>query len=600
MPNVLDRPEMLDERVIEAAKANKTKTKKPNWLLRLGAIAGAAGLISRRRHLLARLLKLPPPQSGFTISRDIGIPMPDGIILRADHYKPTAPGKFPTILIRTPYGREKSSKLIGLLYNFQNTYFAERGYNVIVQDVRGRFGSGGKFMPMVDERTDGLATVKWLEEQPWFDGNLAMWGSSYLGFVQWAIAGDNPPSLKAFMPTITGSQFYSSTHPGGSFAFDLSLRWAYLLETMDSKGELSEWQATRRLLNRKASNRRMEIGYSSLPTLESDKLVTGKSLDYYRVTFDEDGRDELWKIRRHDDKVPGVQAPAHFIGGWYDIFIKELLADYHTLVKAGRAPYLTIGEFTHINPKVQRLAVKEGLKWFDTHIKGKTGLLRSKPVRIAIVGTEEWREMEHFPPPATEKTWFLQPGKALRADAPPADATPDRYTFDPNDPTPAIGGPRLAELVGKVDNRPLEGRRDVLTYTTPPLTADLEFIGTPRLTLYVKSNREYTDFFGRVTDVQPDGVSYNICDGLVRLKPGDGEVQPDGSLKIELTLDPTACRIKAGHQLRVLVASGAHPRFARNPGTGEPLGKETHLLSADQTIFHDAAHPSALVLPVTN
>lgn len=561
---------------------------------------GLAALYNFRRQLLARYYKLSPVEYPTTVERDIDIAMPDGIILKHDHYHPATPGQYPTILIRTPYGRERESGVIGLLQGLQNQFFSERGYNVIVQSVRGRFKSGGKFIPMAHEAEDGRASVEWISRQPWFNGQLALWGSSYLGYVQWAVATQNPPELKAFMPTITGSQFYSLTYPGGAVALDLVARWTYLVEVMDSKGQRSQWEALQ-LLSPKKSEQALQAAFATLPLAEADVKMLGSEVEFYRNTFkyqDLAAHPEYWEKRNHNDKVANVQAPAYLIGGWYDIFLNELVADYLELKEAGHNPYLTIGDWTHISMGVQATALREGLAWFDARLKGKTSGLRQKPVNLFVLGENSWRELESFPPPSQPAYYFLQDKKQL-ATVPPVESAPDTYSYNPNEPTPALGGAFLMAAVGKLDNRPLEARPDVLTYTSAPLQKDLEVIGLPKLILYAKSSLEHTDFFARLCDVQPDGTSYNISDGFIRLNPGATETLEDGSLKIEIRLGATACRFKAGHRLRLQVSSGAHPRFNRNPGTGESLLHARQFEVAEQTVFHDQHHLSALILPVT-
>jgi putative CocE/NonD family hydrolase len=203
-----------------------------------------------------------------------------------------------------------------------------------------------------------------------------------------------------------------------------------------------------------------------------------------------------------------------------------------------------------------------------------------------------------WPPPAWETRYFLQPHAGLSQHEPPVRAAPDHYRYDPADPTPSVGGTLLL-TGGPRDNRQLEARPDVLCFTTAPLDADLEVIGLVSLELYVCSSLEHTDFAGRLCDVHPDGRSINICDGLLRLNPGTDGVQPDGSRRIRIDLWATAHRFRRRHRLRLQVSSGAHPRWSRNPGTGEPIGTATSMVAADQTIYHDGAHPSALVPPVT-
>ena len=219
------------------------------------------------------------------------------------------------------------------------------------------------------------------------------------------------------------------------------------------------------------------------------------------------------------------------------------------------------------------------------------------PVRL---GADEWREFDAWPPPAEETRYHLHSDGGLSSEAAPAGSSPDRYRYDPADPTPAVGGPLfgLSGKRGAVDNRELESRSDVLVYTTAPLQRDVEIIGPVRLELYARSSLEHADFFGRLCDVHPDGKSINVCDGLFRLEPGRGEQQPDGSSRIEIDMWATAYRFRRGHSIRLQVSSGAHPHWNRNLGTGEPTATATTMVAAEQTIYHDREHPSAVILPV--
>jgi putative CocE/NonD family hydrolase len=293
-----------------------------------------------------------------------------------------------------------------------------------------------------------------------------------------------------------------------------------------------------------------------------------------------------------------VRAPAYLIGGWYDIFLQDLLADYAALRAAGQQPYLTVGPWQHIDSGLGRQSLQQCLDWLDYHLKGRAGRLREMPVRVYVMGANEWREMPDWPPPASERHYYLQPHAGLAPDLPPIDAGPDHYRYNPGDPTPSLGGPLFMTTAGAVDNAPLEARADVLVYTTSPLAHDLTVIGPVRAELFVHSSLEHTDFFARLCDVHPDGCSYNLCDGIVRLGPGLGERQPDGSLLIAVNMWATANRFAAGNAIRLQISSGAHPRFDRNLGTGELPGKGRDMRIAEQTVYLDAAHPSALVLPV--
>jgi putative CocE/NonD family hydrolase len=335
-----------------------------------------------------------------------------------------------------------------------------------------------------------------------------------------------------------------------------------------------------------------------LPPIEADTVLDDAPIPAYRAIFEHpDEQDRYWQSIDQRGSLPNVIAATHLVSGWYDIFLRETLADYAILFAAGRNPYLTIGPWSHTDSEVGGTGLRQGLIWFDAHLKGDRTNLRHKPAQIYVMGANSWRELDRWPPASEEQSYFLHANGMLSTDQPPSESPPDHYRYDPADPTPSVGG-ALMSAAGARNQCALEARPDVLCYTTPPLTHAVEVIGEVTLRLYVRSSTPYTDFVGRVCDVHPDGTSLNICDGLLRMAPNTGEQQPDGSVLIDIALSPTAHQFQSGHRIRVQVASGAHPRWHRNFGTGEPVGQETHMVIADQTIYHDRAHPSALVLPV--
>jgi len=571
-------------------------------VLAVGALAGVAlGLYRARRRLIARLSGLPPARYGFTVERGLPVPMRDGVTLKADHYAPKGQDPFPTILLRTPYGRGSDLRFpFSLLFAaLPHRRVAARGYHVVAQTVRGRFDSAGTFNPFFDEADDGRATLEWLRAQPWFDGRLGLMGPSYLGYAQWATVAADPDAVRTLVPHITSAQLGSLVYPDGAFGLDLALSWISLLDIPIGKGQASAWSLLRRLTPA-AMTRRLAPAVMRLPLREADSAAVGHPVPYYRDWLAHPDLDApYWRSIDHRAAITQTTAPVHLMGGWYDIFLRELLADYARLRDAGRTPYLTIGPWPHSDQRGIKAALRETLIWNEAYLKGKPSLLRRQPVRLYVMGADAWRALESWPPPARDTPYFLHAAGSLSTERPAADASPDHYRYDPADPTPSVGGPLLfAPPAGPRDNRALEARPDVLLYTTPPLSADLEVIGPVRLDLYVRSSLDHTDFFGRVCDVRPDGRSINICDGLARLGPGDGALRPDGSRRVTVGLWATAHRFARGHRLRLQVSSGAHPRWSRNLGTGEPIATGTRMAAADQTVYHDSAHPSALILPV--
>jgi putative CocE/NonD family hydrolase len=548
-----------------------------------------------RRRIVAWLLHLPQPTQHRICKETHHVTMRDGVTLATSIFHSSTPS--PAILIRTPYGRNASSSAAGWTMAQTAYLFAERGYSVVLQDVRGRFDSGGIFNPYFHEKDDALDTIAWLKTQPWFNGELGMWGPSYLGIVQWAVAA-HAPEIRAIVPIVTGSDLHSILYPDGVFDLGLAMRWMSIFEALDN-GRKHPFLAAPTLFRR--MERTAAPAFTRLPLAHADNHALGTPIEYYQMWLEHpDVGDSLWQEIITGIDIQNVRVPAHLIGGWYDFFLRALLADYKTLQAAGRNPYLTIGPWHHFNGMLGTDALRQSIEWLDAHLKHQRAGLRKKPVRLYVMGAEEWREMDTWPPPTEERRYYLGSGRTLQPQPSSEAHAVSTYRYDPLNPTTIVGGTQFNPLAGPKDNRQLEAREDVLTFTTPVLENDVEVIGPVWLELFVKSSLEHTDFFGRLCDVHPDGRSINICDGLFRIQPGKGERLPDGSRRIEVDMWATAHRFRRGHRIRLQVSSGAHPRWTRNLGTGEPFATATNALCADQTIYHDREHPSALVLPVTN
>ncbi len=556
------------------------------------------------RRLASRPLRLPPPRFAVGVERDIPVRMPDGAILMTDRYWPKTPGPYPTVLIRTPYGRGlEVPGFGGRGMMLMADAFAARGFAVVAQTVRGRFDSDGVFDPRADEPADGRATMQWIAEQPWFGGALGMWGQSYLGFVQWAVAGDAPDALKAIVPAFTSAAPAPVYSPDRPFALRSTLEWIHVLQGVNVP-DRPRWRAalaTSRMASARALNRALASAADFLPMAEADARLVGKPVPFYRELLAERAAgDGYWQARDFTPGLARVRAAVSLLGGWYDLFLRDILRDYETLRAAGKEVDLTLGPWTHTDPQAFLVTLREGIRWFAVHLQDDATLRRRLPVRLFLMGANEWREYASWPPPARDRSYYLHAGGTLTLGEPTGEEAPDRYVYNPAQPTPAVAGPVLMPPSGAADNRVLEARGDVLLYTSAPLPADLDVIGPVRAVLYVRTSAPTTDFFARLLDVYPDGRSINICDDLVRLGSGVGQPQPDGSLRLEMDLWATAQRFKRGHRVRLLVASAQHPRWARNLNTGAPATTSTRMRAAQQTIYHDAAHPSALILPVVS
>jgi uncharacterized protein len=540
--------------------------------------------------ILARRMRLIAPETRDVVcDRDLRVPMDDGAVLLADRWvaRSQAGRSQPTVLVRSPYGRARA---VGLLFG---RTLAERGLQVVIQSVRGTFGSEGSFAPF-DERADGLATLRWIRNQPWHRDRIGMFGPSYLSLVQWAVASEAGDDLAALAIQVSASQFYEHTYAGGSLALENAGSWMVLVSAQEARFALLA--VTRAL-------RHLEALLNEFPLSELDERVTGAPVPWFREGLGHPAReDAYWVARDYSGGVPDVRAPVQFVGGWYDILLPWMLDDYAALRAAGQHPQLRIGPWTHTAPGLAAAGHRDGIAWLRSHLLDDDRLVRERPVRVYITGERSgggWRDLEDWPLPGTrERRLWLARGGRLTSDQPRDGArSADSYRYDPDDPTPAVGGPVLLAREAVLDNRALEARDDVLVFSTEPLQSTVEAIGPVRVELWARADSEYFDLFGRVCDVDPDGVSWNVCDALASVAPGRFERSDDGVWTIAFNLWPLGHRFGAGHRIRLQVSSGAHPRYARNPGTSGDPATNTDVRPVNIELLHGREHPSALVLP---
>jgi putative CocE/NonD family hydrolase len=528
-----------------------------------------------------------------SVERDVKVPMPDGVVLLTDVYHPLGGDDAPTLLERTPYGRNAISSLAG-------PEFAARGYRYVLQACRGTDGSGGTHSYFA-EAPDGRATADWIAEQPWFDGRLGSYGASYMGFTQWALASTRPPHLKAMAVALSTSVRSFSWYPGGSLGLEVIIPWdlgAVQFNKPDNAGVVSDVSA-------EAIERRMaelRAAFDHLPLGDVIRRVTGEDLPLYREQLEHGAADDpFWDAVNFRHILGDLGIPVLLVDGWHDYPLPGVCDDYAVLRDAGAPVRLRIGAGGHIGGGGEGGMTDAPLDWFDTYLLGRPDLLPTPlpaaPVTVHVQGEGgEWRHLDDWPPPAHVKTrWYLHAGGRLGTEPPPP-SDPDRYRYDPADPTPSVGG--IGMLTGgAADNGPLEARADVLVYSSDVLDAPLELVGPVDAELFVTSGVDHTDFFVRLCDVGPDGRSVNVCDGLQRFDPTTIDRDADGVFRAAVRLWPVGHRFAAGHRLRVLVASGAHPVYARNLGTGEPAMTATRMVVADQAVYHQPGRASSISLP---
>lgn len=540
---------------------------------------------TRRQRLLDaatdRLFRLPTGDHDYTVTQDVRVPMRDGVALLTDVYQPLD-RSLGAVLIRTPYGRST------LISSLTARSYAAHGYVVVNQSCRGTFGSDGVFEPFVHELDDGADTVRWLRTQRWFGGRLALCGASYLGFAAWAVLMDPPPELACAVIAVSAHDNHWATHGSGAFSFE------QMVSLFDAFDHL-EIGLPRSLARLVTGRRRLESAYRQLPIADALDLVDpGSAMPYRQWLAARSPEDPVWRQLRLNDALERVTVPVLLQEGWQDRFVEQMLDQYERLRARGVTVALTIGPWTHVEVATKGLGVvtQDALDWLECHLCETTPDRRPSPVRIHVSGADEWRDLPAWPAETIERSFYLQPGGLLAESQPPAAAASTTFTFDPGDPTPAIGGQVVNPAIGgRRDNRKLEERADVLTFTSAPLAEPIEVIGVPTIELVHRTDNPWADLFVRVCEVTATGASTNLSDGFRRLTPVDAE----GVVRI--TLDALAHRFVAGTRLRVQVSGGAHPRYARNLGTDENPATSTRLVVSRREICHGAGGCSRLLLP---
>ena len=549
-----------------------------------------------------------------TVDLDQPVPMRDGIVLRANVYRPAGEGRHPVLLTRLPYGKDLPLG-VQVLDPVQAT---RRGYAVVVQDTRGRFQSQGEFEPFRSEDVDGYDTVEWAAAQPWSDGKVGMYGASYFGQTQWAAAKLRPPGLKAMAPYLTWSEPLDGTFGrGGALEFGTSASWTLqmalnvVMRRHAGDREVMT-QAVRAIVDdydRLAAGTYWELPLHDFAPLLRNQAPNGLNLNL--ASLSDPALAEHLRVRHDQVEVPSLNA-----GGWYDIFLQGTIDNFNAMRNRGIPAKLLIGPWSHstgINP-VGELNFGFGsqlafidlrmdfqnlqLRWFDHWLKGiDSGMLAEPPVKIFVMGRNQWRDEQEFPlARAVPEDIFLREDGRLDRTGPAGDERPDQFDYDPANPVPTVGGATLLTpefRSGPHDQRRIEERPDVLVYTGGEFGRDVEVTGPIKVTLWACSTATSTDFVARLCDVHPDGRSINLTDGILRV-----QVEPGEPAEHVIDLWATSNLFRAGHRLRLQVTSSSFPRWDRNLNTGQPAGAGSEPKPARQTILHDRAHPSRVTIPV--
>ena len=540
----------------------------------------------------------------------------DGVTLAGDLYQPDHDERRPVILIRTPYGKQ------GYREDSLVRKAVERGFAVFVQDVRGRYASAGEFDPYRQDGRDGSDTVEWAAGQPWCNGRVGTSGLSYPGAVQWLLAVEAPPHLACIFPAMcfsSGRQFFYFNG-----AWDMSwIPWTAnsIAPDLRRRANLPGPKTVREA--RDAWRREGTAALRHVP-LDALPLLKGVTPFYFDwLDHPDDG--SFWEFADIEAKHDRVRVPSFNFSGWHDEGYGPIGAARNFAgmrrrgaTEAARQTRLVIGPWTHGEPTAASTRVGDRdfgaaagldydalvLDWCDWHLRGiDRGIAQAPPVRVFVMGANRWRESREWPlPGTTPRTLHLRAGGRLTADAPAAAEPADRYTYDPNDP---VEDPHYAAGLGPHDQRALEARRDVLAFTTEPLPDDLQVIGHVEVRLWIASSAPDTDFFARLLDVEPDGAAWNLMSPTLevmraRYRVDEREpelMEPGRPYELVLRLGMTGNLFRKGHRIRLHVTSSFFPHLDRNPNTGRPVPHEGRLVTARQTVFHDAGRPSRVILP---
>jgi putative CocE/NonD family hydrolase len=564
------------------------------------------------------------PLNEIRIERHKAVPMRDGVILYADVYMPAAPGKYPTIVTRTPYGSQRDAVHQNMMK------FAQRGYAVVVQDVRGRYESDGKWEPFRDEAKDGYDTIEWAATQPFSNGKVATQGGSYLGHNQWQAASLNPPHLVAAFPSLASTNIYANWITMGG-AFRLSFNYGWGVVRMPNRIMLPQYFHTENYTPE-------ELKYANilmhLPLNDGDLQSAGAVVPHYRDWIKHESYDDYWKSISDEERFNKIDVPTYVSGGWFDIFVMGTINGYVGMKNKGATPEarkgarMIIGPWGHgpsqsfgevdFTPAALVEQFETELSFFDYHLKGiKNAIETDKPVRLFYMGANQWRSETDWPIPGTKyQELYLGNngnansvrGKGTLSFTKPTKTGTDTYRYDPQSPVPTTGGNNCCGTPtpsGPRDQRPLEQREDVLVYTSEFLEKPLTIAGPVKMKLHAATDGPDTDWMIKLVDVHPNGFAMPVSEGILRAKFREGLdkiklLTPDKVYEYEIEMTGTANVFQPGHRIRVDITSSNFPQFDRNPNTGEPLGTSTKTRIAKQSIHFGGTEISHILLPVVS
>ena len=541
------------------------------------------------------------------------VPMRDGVRLHTEILIPEKPRdgtrKYPVVLRRgySPGGITESSK------------FPEAGYVYVGQCTRGHNlseGEEGEAIRFFRDADDGFDTLTWIASQPWCDGNIAMYGKSYWGITQWLVAPLQHPNLKAVIPQVAPTRSWKRSYwVNGALSFAMTAAGrAYDKENPEEREKIEKmgWYNY----------------FMHLPLINLDEVM-GRNNKLWRDYVTHSSYDDYWKeIDVNEEKLEKINIPVYQTGGWYDHYCGPQFETYNVLRRFGNVPdnRIIINPTDHLNrvysdrdfgQNADKEEVALAVRWLDFVLYGKeNGVKDEPPIKIFVMGINSWKYSKEWPLSNTVFTRYYLHGKGdeggeLNIEE-PGDEKADNYVYDPDNPVPTRGGnhsfhaTNIPDIIrsGAVDQRPIESRKDVLIYTTPPLEKDVEVTGPVKAVIYAASSARDTDFIVRLTDVFPDGTSYNLVEGNIRARFREDIhgapvlLEPGKVYKYEIDIMVTSNVFFKGHRIRIHVTSSGFPLYDRNPNTGNPQGMDAEVKTADQVIFHDKQRPSHIVLPV--
>ncbi len=562
------------------------------------------------------------PANEIRIQRHIAVTMRDGVKLYVDLYLPAAPGKYPTIVWRTPYGVQRDGSHEALIR------FAMNGYAVVAQDVRGRYESEGTWEPFRNEGKDGFDTIEWAAVQSFSNGKVATEGGSYNGHNQWQAASLNPPHLVAAFPALASTNIYANWLTMGG-AFRLSFNYGWGVVRMPNRIMLPQYWHTEAYAPE-------ELKYENIlmhvPLKDGDMMSAGTAVQHYRDWIKHESYDDYWKSISDEEHFDKITVPVHTSGGWFDIFLGGTINGYVGMKNKGATAEaragarMIIGPWGHgptqsfggvdFTPAANVNQLETELRFFDYHLKGiKNGLEAEAPVKLFYMGVNKWRSEKDWPIPGTQykELYLTSKGAAnsVRGDGElsfkkPAASGVDTYRYDPQNPVPTTGGNNCCgtpTLAGPRDQRQLERREDILVYTGDFLQNALTIAGPVKVKLFASTDGPDTDWMIKLVDVYPDDTAMPVSEGILRAKFREGPdkirlLTPNQVVEYTIELTATANVFKPGHRIRVDITSSNFPQFDRNPNTGEALGNSATIRVAQQSIHHGGSRLSHILLPV--